>query len=185
MGVRRNFSRWGNADILFIIFTLLTISVPSTIILHWENICFSEHDYFRAALVEFSMNYKLCELYNTISYQNTHFLEMTPRFRCTSIALECCKWARMRFHCATVLVVLSICALRGNTADDEMQMDVNKSLYPFYTTKEMPHVTVTITKNASLAAIATYVSITTIYKVGYLQIFYAGHFFSSKYSHDL
>jgi len=26
-----------------------------------------------------------------------------------SIALECCKCARMRFHCATVLVVLSIC----------------------------------------------------------------------------
>jgi len=43
----------------------------------------------------------------------------------------------MRFHCATVLVVLIICALRGNIADDAMQMDVNKSLYPFYTTKEM------------------------------------------------
>jgi len=52
----------------------------------------------------------------------------------------------MTFHCATVLVVLSICALRGNTADDAMQVDVNKSLYPFYTTKEMAHVTVTITK---------------------------------------
>jgi len=25
-------------------------------------------------------------------------------------------------------------------------MDVHKTLYPFYTTKEMPHVTVTITK---------------------------------------
>jgi len=52
-----------------------------------------------------------------------------------------------------------------------MQMDVNKSLYPFYTTKEMPHVTITITKNVSLAAIARYISITTIYTVGYLQIF--------------
>ena len=52
----------------------------------------------------------------------------------------------MRFHSATVLVVLSICALRGNVADDAMQVDVNKTLYPFYTTKEMPHVTVTITK---------------------------------------
>ena len=37
-------------------------------------------------------------------------------------------------------------ALRGNIADDAMQMDVHKSLYPFYTTKEMPHVTVTITR---------------------------------------
>jgi len=82
-------------------------------------------------------------------------------------------------------MVLSICALRGNIGDDVMQMDVNKSLYPFYTTKEMPHVTVTITKNASLAAIARYISITTIYTVGYLQIFYTVHFFSSKHCHDL
>jgi len=91
----------------------------------------------------------------------------------------------MRFHCATVLVVLSICALRGNIADDAMQVDVHKSLYPFYTIKEMLHVTVTITKNASLAAIARYISITTTYTVGYLQIFNAGHFFSSKHCHDL
>jgi len=89
------------------------------------------------------------------------------------------------FHCATVLMVLSICALRGNVADDAMQMDVNKSLYPFYITKEMSHVTVTITKNASLAAIARYISITTIYTVGNLQIFNTGHFFSSKHCHDL
>jgi len=38
----------GNIDILFIIFKLLTISVPLKIILHWTNIVFSEHDYFRA-----------------------------------------------------------------------------------------------------------------------------------------
>jgi len=76
-----------------------------------------------------------------ITFHSNSFL-----FACFSIALECCKYARMRFHCVTVLVVLSICAFRGNTADDAMQMDVNKSLYPFYTTKEMPHVTVTITK---------------------------------------
>jgi len=47
MVVRRNSSRV-NADILFIIFKLLTISVPSKIILHGTNICCSEHDYFRA-----------------------------------------------------------------------------------------------------------------------------------------
>ena len=51
--------------------------------------------------------------------------------------------------------------LRGNIADDAIQMEVHKTLYPFYTTKKMPHVTVTITKNASLAAIARYISITT------------------------
>jgi len=63
-----------------------------------------------------------------------------------SIALECCKCARMRFHCATVLVVLSIFAPTVNIVDDAMQMDFHKTLYPFYTTKKMPHVTVTITK---------------------------------------
>ena len=35
--------------------------------------------------------------------------------------------------------------LRGNIADDAMQMD-DKTLYPFYTTKKMSHVTVTFTK---------------------------------------
>ena len=69
-------------------------------------------------------------------------------FACFSNALECCKCARMRFHNATVLVVLSICELRGNIADDAMQIDVHKMLYPFYTTKEMSHATVTITEKS-------------------------------------
>jgi len=34
MGVRRNFSKGGKVNIFFIIFKLLTISVPSKIILH-------------------------------------------------------------------------------------------------------------------------------------------------------
>jgi len=104
---------------------------------------------------------------------------------CFSVALECCKCARMRFHCAAVLVVLSICAPRGNTADDAMQMNVHKTLYPFYNTKKMPCVTVTITTNASMVAIARYISITKIYTVGYMQIFNTGHLFSSKHCHDL
>ena len=111
---------------------------------------------------------------NIQSYQNTNKIAFhwnSFLFACFSIALQCCKCARMRFHCATVLVVLNICALRGNIADDAMQVDVNKTLYPFYTTKEMPHVTVTITKNVSLAAITRYISITTIYTVGWVQIF--------------
>jgi len=91
----------------------------------------------------------------------------------------------MRFHCTTVLVVLSICTLRGNIADNAMQMDVHKTLYPFYATKDMSHVTVTITKNGSLAAIAMYISIMTFYTVRYLQIFNAWHFSSSKHRHDL
>jgi len=40
-------------------------------------------------------------------------------------------------------------------------------------------------KNASLAAVVRYINITTIYTVGYLQIFNAGHFYSSKHCHDL
>ena len=150
MGVRRNFSRgWGNVDILFIIFKLLMISVPSKIILHWANICFGEHDILGLSKWSFQwitnfVNY----IINIQSYQNTNkitFHSYSFLFACCSIALQCCKYARMRFYCATVLVVLSICALRGNIADDEMQMD-DKTLYPFYTTKKMPHVTVTIKK---------------------------------------
>ena len=116
---------------------------------------------------------------NIQSYQNTNkitFHSNSFLFACFSIALQRCKYARMRFYCAIVLVVLSICALWGNIADDAMQMD-DKTLYPFYTTKQMPHVTVTIIKNALLAAVARYISITTIYTVGYLQIFNTGHFF--------
>jgi len=75
--------------------------------------------------------------------------------------------------------------LRGNIAEDAMQMEVHKTLYPFYTTKKMPHVTVTITKNALLAASVMHISITTICTVHYLQIFNEGHFFSSKHCHDL
>jgi len=48
--------------------------------------------------------------------------------------------------------------LRGNIADDAMQIDVHETLYPFYTKKKMPHVTVTISKKTSLAAIARYIS---------------------------
>jgi len=75
--------------------------------------------------------------------------------------------------------------LIGGIADDAMQMDVHKTPYPFYTTKKIPRVTIRITKNAWLAAVARYISITTIYTVRYLQIFGGGHFFSSKHCHDL
>ena len=107
------------------------------------------------------MNYKLCELYNKYTIllkyeQNTHFIQ-----------------------------IASCLHLKGNIADDAMQMDVHKTLYPFYTRKKMPHVTVTITKNTSLAERARYIIITTVYTVDYLHIFNAGHFFSSKHCHDL
>jgi len=129
--------------------------------------------------VNYIINIQSYQKSNKITFHSNSFL-----FACFSIALECCKYARMIFHCATVLMVLSICARRGNTADNAMQMD-DKSLYPFYTTKEIAHVTVTITRNALLAAVGRYISITTIYTVGYLQIFNTGHFFSSRHCHDL
>jgi len=141
MGVRKTFSR-GNVDILLIIFKLVTISVPSKIILHWANICFSEHDYLRLRKWSFQwitnfVNYRI----NIQSYQNTNKITFNSNgflSACFSIALECYKCARMRLQYAAVLVVLSICVLRGNIPDNAMQMGVHKTLYPFYTTTKCP-----------------------------------------------
>jgi len=48
--------------------------------------------------------------------------------------------------------------------------------YPFYTTKQMPHVMATVTKKCvSLAAIAGFIMV--ILAIGYLQIFKTGYFF--------
>ena len=41
---------------------------------------------------------------------------------------------------------VAVAHLRGSTADDAVQMDVHKTLYPFYTTKKIHRVTVRITK---------------------------------------
>jgi len=44
----------------------------STKILHWANVCFNEHGYFKTELAEFWMNYKLWIIRTSIkSYQNT------------------------------------------------------------------------------------------------------------------
>jgi len=135
------------------------------------------------------MNYKLCELYNKYTIlskykQNTHFIQTASCLRAFILLWNVARaqeWdsTAQQFSWSWVFA-----PLRGNIVDDAMQMDIHKTLYPFHTTKKMPHVTVTITKNASLAAIARYISITTIYTVGYLQIFNVGHFFSSKHCHD-
>ena len=83
--------------------------------------------------VNYIINIQSYQKKNKITFHWNSFL-----FACFSIALECCKYARIRFHCATVLVVLSNCTLRGKIADDAMQVDVNKPLYLCYTTMEMP-----------------------------------------------
>jgi len=64
-----------------------------------------------------------------------------------------------------------------------MQMDIHKSLYPFYTTNKIPMLRQESQKRGSLAAIARYITI--ISAIGYLQIFKAGYFFSKKLCHGL
>jgi len=119
------------------------------------------------------------------SYQNTHFIQIASCLRAFPLLWNVasareCDFTVQQFWWSWVCVHLG-----GNIADDAMQMDVHKTLYPFYTTKKMLHVTVTITINASLAAIARYLSITTIYTAGHLQIFNTRHFCSSKHCPDL
>jgi len=76
--------------------------------------------------------------------------------------------------------------LRGNIADDAMQMDVHKTLYPFYTTKKVPHCYGNNHKKRFVGSNSQINNITS-YTVGYLQIYNVGHFFSSKrkHCHDL
>ena len=99
--------------------------------------------------------YNLIKIRTKYAFHSNSFL-----FACFSIVLECCKCARMRFHSqqfwSEYLHTLEGIFL---TSDDAMQMDVHKALNPFCTTKEISHVTVTITKNASVTAIARYLSI--------------------------
>jgi len=61
------------------------------------------------------MNYKLCELYNKYTIlskhkQNTQFTQIASCLRAFILLWNVAKYARMRFHCATVLVVPSICS---------------------------------------------------------------------------
>jgi len=136
------------------------------------------------------MNYKLFELhinYTILSKyeQTTHFIQKAPCFRWS---FNCFGMLQMREKDFTAQQFWWSCVsghLRGSIADDAMQMDVQKTVYPFYTAKKMPHVPVTITKNASLAAIVRYISIMTIYIERNLQIFNAWHFFSSMHCNDL
>ena len=104
----------GNVHILFIIFILLTITVPSKIMLHWANICFSEHDILGLSKWSFQWITNFVKyIINIQFYQNTNKIHISFKqpivFGAVSIAFECCNCARMRFHCAVGQVVLSIC----------------------------------------------------------------------------
>jgi len=63
-----------------------------------------------------------------------------------------------------------------------MQMEVHKTLYPFYTTKKIPHVIATVTKLLFVGRNSQVITI--IYAIGYLHIFKAGYFFSKKHCHN-
>ena len=90
-GRPHKFLQGGNVNILFMIFKLLTISVPSKIILHWENICFSEHDILGLSKWSFQwitnfVNYAInihYQITNKLSNyeQNTHFIQIAPCFQ--------------------------------------------------------------------------------------------------------
>jgi len=75
--------------------------------------------------------------------------------------------------------------LQGTLLTMQCKWRFRKRFILFTLKKKMPHGTVTITKSVSLATIARYNSITTIYIVRNLQISNAGHFFSSKHCNDL
>jgi len=91
--------------------------------------------------VGFSITYKPCELeyiINIQSYQNTN--------KITFIAY-CLRAFPLLWNVASAREWdFTACALRENIADDAMQMDVRKTLYPFCTTKEMPRGMVAITE---------------------------------------
>jgi len=74
------------------------------------------------------------------SYQNTNKITFHSNcllFVCFSIALECCKFTRI-FHRATFWWYCAVAQLGGSIADDAMQMDVHKTLYPFYLQRKCP-----------------------------------------------
>jgi len=117
-------------------FKLLTISVPFKIILHWANICFSEHDYFRAEKVEFSTNYTFCEWY--IKYiilskyeQNTHFIQTAFCLRAFPLLWNVASAREWDFTAQQFWWSWVFAPLRRNIADEAMQIDVHKTLYPF------------------------------------------------------
>ena len=113
----------GNVDIFFIIFKLRTISVPSKIILHSENIFFIEHDYFRNEWVEFSMNYKFCELYYKYIIlskyeQNTHFIQISSCLPAVPLLWNVASAREWDFTAQQFWWSWAFAPLRGNIADE-------------------------------------------------------------------
>jgi len=91
----------------------------------------------------------------------------------------------MRFHCATVLVVLSICVPYREHCWRCNANGRSENALSFLHYKENTPCYGNNHKKRFVGSIARYNSITTIYIVRNLQIFNAGHFFSSKHCNDL
>jgi len=102
---------------------------------------------------------------NIQSYQNTNKIHISFNsflFACFSIALECCKCARMRFYCTTVLVVLGISLPKREHCWRCNTNGRSQNSLSFLHYKNAPCYGNNHKKNASLAAIARYISITTL-----------------------
>jgi len=89
------------------------------------------------------VNYKLYYLYNkyTISSkyeQNTHFIQITSCLRAFPLLWNVASAREWDFTAQQFWWSWVFVSLKGNIADDAMQMDVHKTLYPFYTTKKCP-----------------------------------------------
>jgi len=89
------------------------------------------------------MNYKLCELYNKYTIlstyeQNTHFIQMASCLPAVPLLWNVASARERDFTAQQFSWSCVFAHLRGNIPDDAMQMDVHKTLYPFYTTKKIP-----------------------------------------------
>jgi len=167
MGVCRTFSRGGNVDILFIIFKLLRISVPSKIILHWANICCSEHG--NLGLMKWSFQ-RITNFVNSII--KIQFIKLRTKTRFIQIA-PC---FRGSFYCFGMLQVHeneislpnrsggleSLRTLDGILLTMQCKWTFTIRFILSALQRKCPIVTATITKNASATAIVRYISITTI-----------------------
>ena len=94
---------------------------------------------------------KFCKLYNKYIIlskyeQNTHVIQIASCLRAFPLLWNVASAREWDITAQQFWWSWVFAPLRGNIADDALQMDVHKTLYPFYTTKKMPHVTATITK---------------------------------------
>jgi len=89
------------------------------------------------------MNYKVCELCNKYTIlskceQNPHFIQIASCLHAVPLLWNVASAREWDFTAQQLWWSWVFAHLIGSIADDIMQMDVNKTLYPFYTTKKMP-----------------------------------------------